>query len=77
MWAAVHRFGGFAAVVGLRWKFAVVEMELRFCERSKPVRPRSDIPSTEGDEYQFASLFHVGEIGQRRVLRVEQSRDAS
>ena len=40
------------------------------------MRPSPDMTATEGNEDQLASLFHVRQVGQRRIMFVQDGRNA-
>jgi hypothetical protein len=54
----------------------VYQMELGLAQGSEPMGPSLDGAAAEGEEDQLTAMFHIGQMRQRRVLRVEQHRNS-
>ena len=75
--SCVHSRDRGATNFGLRREFTVIEMKLGTAERSKPLRPRQHIASTDRDEDQLFLAFELAEIGKCGVEVRECGREAS
>ena len=54
----------------------VINVQFLDAKRSQPMRPSPDMTAAEGNEDQFASLLHVRQVGQRRIVFVQDGRNA-